>query len=203
MGAIANPRNGIDSSGMAPSQPSFRKAAASSFGVRSGYPKKADKKKAAKKKRRTFTPEDAALRIKVTHKSQSAQDSAGQYGVVGRTAEASARQNAVGEGRFTGRDVLYAVYPGAKDLLAPTRKGKTKGPAESPAVLGKKRPRQLSLLRTRGKFPNHTLIFTSKHQPLVFSISHLLSKFLSVLQINNALSNAHNVCELNSFIYLV
>jgi len=55
---------------------------------------------AAKKKRRTFTPEDAALRIKGTHKSQSAQDSAGQYGVVGRTAEASARQNAVGEGRF-------------------------------------------------------------------------------------------------------
>ena len=68
------------------------------------------------KKRRRFSTEDAATRIKGTHPSQQSQDASGAYGVVGRNAEASARQNAVSEGRFvvTERKVAAANGGGAK-----------------------------------------------------------------------------------------
>lgn len=69
---------------------------------------------------------------------------------------------AVGEGRFTGRDVLYAVYPGAKDLLAPTRKGKTKGPAESPAARDDKK----GSVPLRGLIPNMAVHYAKCCHPL-------------------------------------
>ena len=68
------------------------------------------------KKRRRFSPEDAAQRIKGTHRSQNTTDASGAYGVVGRNAEASARQHAVSEGMFavTEKKVAVANGGGAK-----------------------------------------------------------------------------------------
>lgn len=68
------------------------------------------------KKRRRFSPEDAASRIKGTHRSQSTNDASGAFGQVGRNAEANARQNAVSEGKYvvTEKKVAVANGGGAK-----------------------------------------------------------------------------------------
>ncbi|MEQ8604380.1 MAG: bifunctional (p)ppGpp synthetase/guanosine-3',5'-bis(diphosphate) 3'-pyrophosphohydrolase [Marivibrio sp.] len=69
---------------------------------------------------------------------------------------------AVGEGRHTGRDVLYAVYPGAKDALAPARKGKAKGPSESPAA----RDDGKGSVPLRGLIPNMAVHYAKCCHPL-------------------------------------
>ncbi len=64
------------------------------------------------KKRRRFSPEDAAARIKGTHRSQNTNDASGAYGEVGRNAEASARENAVSERKYAVTEKKIAVANG-------------------------------------------------------------------------------------------
>ncbi len=64
------------------------------------------------KRRRRFSPDDAASRIKGTHRSQNTHDASGAYGQVGRNAEASARENAVAERKYAVTEKKIAVANG-------------------------------------------------------------------------------------------
>ena len=57
----------------------------------------------AKKRRNTFTVDDAVQRMKGTHSSQVGRgaEAMGAYGAVGNAAEAQARQNSVKEGKYS------------------------------------------------------------------------------------------------------
>eukprot|EP01043_Picozoa_sp_COSAG02_P071111 COSAG02_NODE_12865_length_1479_cov_62.097826_1_plen_375_part_10 len=69
------------------------------------------------KKRRRFSPEDAAARIKGTHRSQNKNDASGAYGQVGRNAEASARENAVSERKYAVTEKKIAAANGGGSKL--------------------------------------------------------------------------------------
>ncbi|MCR9219701.1 MAG: bifunctional (p)ppGpp synthetase/guanosine-3',5'-bis(diphosphate) 3'-pyrophosphohydrolase [Alphaproteobacteria bacterium] len=70
---------------------------------------------------------------------------------------------AVGEGRHTGRDLLYAVYPGAREQLQPTRKGKAKSaPSDAPAG----REDRAGSVPLRGLIPNMAVHYAKCCHPL-------------------------------------
>ncbi|MBP5855872.1 bifunctional (p)ppGpp synthetase/guanosine-3',5'-bis(diphosphate) 3'-pyrophosphohydrolase [Marivibrio halodurans] len=69
---------------------------------------------------------------------------------------------AVGEGRVTGREVLYAVYPGAKDQQQPQRKVKPKGGGAD----GMTREDRGSTVPLRGLIPNMAIHYAKCCHPL-------------------------------------
>jgi GTP pyrophosphokinase len=68
---------------------------------------------------------------------------------------------AVGEGRLTGREVLYAVYPGAKDQTKPARKTKAKMGADNGT-----REDMAGTVPLRGLIPNMAIHYAKCCHPL-------------------------------------